>query len=66
MKIKKYKSNLQIFKNGEVNTIDFDGQAGLFTEEEWCDSELSEYNDTEQSEILHVLCNTSNIPFFNS
>ena len=62
--IKIYKSNLVIIKNGEAHNLDFDGQQGLFSQQDWKDDELNKYTEEEQNSIIDALSNTCNGEFF--
>ena len=67
--IKIYNSNLEVFytEDGEEgnNMIDFGGQAGIFTREEWKEGFIEQFNEYDQNEILDALERTGNISFFN-
>jgi hypothetical protein len=74
MKTKTYQTTINVLeseKNEGMITIDFDGQAGEYSESEWMEQltdrcEDGGYNLTteEAHEILAILANTSNFDFF--
>jgi len=64
IEIKSYASNLVINKNGVSHNLDFDGQQGLFSEQDWKDDELNNYTEEEQDSIISALSNTCNGEFF--
>ncbi len=62
--IKSHKSNLVIEKNGVSHNLDFDGNQGLFSEQDWIDGDLQNYTEEEQEQIINALSNTCNCEFF--
>ena len=54
--IKSYPSNLMIWGEGDhINNLNFDGQIGELSREEWIEYYLSEYDKKSQERILNAL-----------
>lgn len=64
-KIQIYPSNLQLHTTQGVLSLDFDGQQGLYTEDEWREDEvISQFDHEDQIKILDTLSLTCNTDFF--
>ena len=59
-----FSTNLVISKNRKLHNLEFDGQQGLFTRDEWVNEDLQDYNKEEQEIILSALESTYNGNFF--
>lgn len=69
MQIENHETQLKISSNEHVAILDYDQQAGLFTEAEWIESinELGLELDTSDVDLVLVaLGNTSNTEFFSA
>lgn len=60
------KTNLKVYTDNGIVTIDFDQQAGEFTRQEWKESEeVAQFDEESQDRILAALDMTSNKFFAN-
>jgi|JI6StandDraft_1071083.scaffolds.fasta_scaffold927810_2 hypothetical protein len=64
--IKSFPGHLRLFTtNEEILILDYDGQQGLFTKNEWIDDEtLMQFDEDSQAVIINYLENTSNNFFY--